>query len=29
MLTDDTARPIFTSSAYLPSKECPELRACP
>ena len=29
MLTDDTGRPIFTSSAYLPSKECPELRACP
>jgi hypothetical protein len=29
MLTDDTSRPIFTSSAYLPSKECSELRACP
>jgi pimeloyl-ACP methyl ester carboxylesterase len=29
MLTDDTGKPIFTSSAYLPSKECPELRACP
>jgi pimeloyl-ACP methyl ester carboxylesterase len=29
MLTDDTNRPIFTSSAFLPSKECPELRACP
>lgn len=29
MLANDTNAPAFTSSAFLPSKECPELRACP
>ena len=28
MLANDTSAPAFTSSAFLPSKECPELRAC-
>ena len=29
MLADDASAPAFTSSAFLPSKECPVLRACP